>query len=76
MDIEGRTDWRGFYACEGFPYIISRGFLASSWGAYNHRLNLVNIDGVTFWSKCFTVGTNFMEAYWPPRVTHSVAIAM
>ena len=32
IDIEDRTDWRGFYVCEGFSSVISRGVLSSSWG--------------------------------------------
>ena len=60
---------------EDFPLLYPGGFLLRP-GAYNHRLNLVNIDGVNFWSKGFTAGTNLMEAAWPPIMTYSVEIAL
>ena len=75
MDIEVMADWRGFYACEGFYSIISSGLLLLP-GGYNHRPKLGNIEGLTFWRKKFTVVTNLVESAWPPRVKHTVEIAM
>ena len=44
-NIDGRIDWRSFYACDGFPLLYPRGFLLP-FGAYNHILNLGNIPCV------------------------------
>ena len=60
---------------KAFSLLYQGGFLFTP-GAYNHILDLGNIYGVTFWSKFFTVGTNLVEASWPPRVKQFVAIAM
>ena len=59
---------------EDFPLLYSGGLLLPP-GTYNHQLNLVNIDGITFWSKGFSAGNNFMEAGWPLRMTHPEAIS-
>ena len=64
-----------FTPVEDFPLLYPGGFSLPP-GAYNHILSLVNIDGVNFWSKGFTAGTNLMEASWPPIMTHYVAIDM
>ena len=57
-----------------FPLLYPGGFLLPP-GAYNHRLNLGNIDGVNFWGQVFTAGTDLMEVACLPIVTNSVAIA-
>ena len=48
-----------FTPVKAFYLLYPGGFLLSP-GVYKHILNLSNIDGVTFWSKGFTAGTNLM----------------
>ena len=67
------SDNKVFMPVEDF-HLLYTGGLSLPTGAYNHRFNLVNIDGVTFWSKGFTMEANLMVAAWHPRVTYHVAI--
>ena len=68
MEIEDSADWSGFYSCEDFPLLYPGGFLIPP-GSYDHRLNLGDINGVTFWSKVIATGTELVVSAWPPRVT-------
>ena len=42
-------------------HILSPGGFSLPPGAYNHILNLGNIDGLKFCNKGFTTGNNFLE---------------